>query len=167
MKRTSAKKVETRGVLEAGRAMDGLRRIVRALRVANIGAESTHGISSAQLFALRSIDSLPGGSLRDLADRTLTSQSTVSEVVARLFAQGLVNRHPSAADRRRVELRVSPSGTEILERAPSTIQEKLAGGFLALPASQQTALADGMEAWIVAAGLSEISAAMFFEDRKE
>jgi DNA-binding MarR family transcriptional regulator len=147
--------------------MDGLRRIVRALRFANAGAKNSHGISSAQLFALRSIDSLPGGSLRDLADRTLTSQSTVSEVVAHLFAQGLVTRQPSTVDRRRVELRVSPGGRKILERAPSTIQERLAGGFLSLPASQQTALADGMEAWIVSAGLSEVSAAMFFEDGKE
>lgn len=151
---------------EAGRALDGLRRIVRALRVANFGAESSHGISSAQLFALRSIDSSPGGSLRDLADRTLTTQSTVSEVVARLFAQGLITRHPSSADRRRTELRVSPNGRKILESAPSTIQEQLAAGFLDLPSFQQTALADGMEAWIVAAGLSEVSAAMFFEDKK-
>src|SRR5512141_3390272 len=115
MKRVIARKVETRGVGEANRAMDGLRRIVRALRVGNIRAEASHGISSAQLFALRAIDAQPGGSLRDLADRTLTSQSTASEGVARLVAQGLITRVSSAEDRRRIELRVSGDGRKILE----------------------------------------------------
>ena len=167
MKRVIAKKVDTRGVREANRAMDGLRRIVRALRVGNVRAEASHGISSAQLFALRSIDAQPGGSLSDLAARTLTSQSTVSEVVARLVAQGLITRVSSADDRRRIELRVSAEGRKIVEAAPATIQEQLAAGYLSLPSDQQTALADGMEAWIIAAGLSATPAAMFFEDKKD
>jgi DNA-binding MarR family transcriptional regulator len=167
MKRVIAKKVETRGVREANRAMDSLRRIVRALRVGNIRAEAVHGVSSAQLFALRAIDSEPGGSLRDLAARTLTSQSTVSEVAARLVAQGLVTRVASPDDRRRIELTVSAEGRQILQAAPATIQERLAAGFLSLSPDQQITLADGMEAWIVSAGLSGTPAAMFFEDRKE
>lgn len=162
-----AKKVEPRGVREANRAMDGLRRIVRALRVGNIRAEASHAISSAQLFALRAIDAEPGGSLRDLAARTLTSQSTVSEVVARLDAQGLITRLTSAEDRRRIELRVSAEGRKILDGAPATIQEQLAAGFLSLPSYQQRELATGIETWIVAAGLAEVPAAMFFEDRED
>lgn len=167
MKRVIAKTVETRGVREANRAMDGLRKIVRALRVGNVRAEASHGISSAQLFALRAIDVAPGGSLRELADRTLTSQSTVSEVVARLAAQGLITRVASQEDRRRIELSVSADGRKILETAPATTQEQLAAGFLSLPSAQQRVLATGIETWIVAAGLSEVSAAMFFEDRKD
>jgi DNA-binding MarR family transcriptional regulator len=159
--------VETRGVREANRAMGGLRRIVRALRVGNIRAEASHGISSAQLFALRAIDSDPGGSLLDLAARTLTSQSTVSEVVARLVAQGLATRVASTEDRRRIELRISAKGRQILKASPSTIQEQLAAGFLSLPATMQRALADGIETWIIAAGLAAVPAAMFFEDRKD
>jgi DNA-binding MarR family transcriptional regulator len=147
--------------------MGGLRRIVRALRVGNIRAEASHGISSAQLFALRAIDADPGGSLRDLAARTLTSQSTVSEVVARLVAEGLVTRVASAEDRRRIELRISASGRQILKRAPATVQEQLAAGFLSLPSTMQRALAEGIETWIVAAGLAAVPAAMFFEDRKD
>lgn len=147
--------------------MGGLRRIVRALRVGNIRAEASHGISSAQLFALRAINAEPGGSLRDLAARTLTSQSTVSEVVTRLAAQGLVTRVASTEDRRRIELRVSTRGQQILAKAPATIQEQLAAGFLALPSAKQRALAEGIETWIVAAGLAEVPAAMFFEDTKD
>lgn len=165
MNRVIAKNVETRAVREAGRAMDGLRKIVRALRVGNVRAESSHGISSAQLFALRSIDSAPGGSLRELANRTLTSQSTVSEVVAHLVAKELITRYPSSTDRRRVELRVSPKGKRILNGAPSTIQEQLAAGFLTLDVARQRSLAEGLEEWIAAAGLADVSAAMFFEDK--
>jgi DNA-binding MarR family transcriptional regulator len=147
--------------------MDGLRKIVRALRAGNSGAEALHGISSAQLFALAAIDADPGGSLRDLAERTLTSQSTVSEVVSRLVTRGLVTRVPSSSDARRIELRVSAMGRQILDQAPPTVQEKLAAGFLLLPSARQRTLVTGIEAWIVAAGLSDVPAAMFFEERKE
>jgi hypothetical protein len=57
-------------------------------------------------------------------------------------------------------------GRQILEGAPATIQEQLAAGFLSLPSARQRALASGIETWLVAAGLSDVPAAMFFEDRK-
>ncbi|HZK79090.1 MAG TPA: helix-turn-helix domain-containing protein, partial [Gemmatimonadaceae bacterium] len=92
MKRVVAAIIEQATSDDAGRAMDGLRRVVRALRTGNVQAERTLGISSAQLFALRAIAAQPGGSLRDLAERTLTSQSSVSEVMARLAARRLIKR---------------------------------------------------------------------------
>ena len=167
MKGVIARKVDPRGVRQANRAMDSLRKIVRALRVGNTRAEVSHGISSAQLFALRAIDAEPGGSLRDLAARTLTSQSTVSEVAARLEEKGLITRALASADHRRVELRVSGEGRRLLEKSPATVQEGLAAGFLSLTPAQRTELAGGLEAWIVAAELSDVSPGMFFEDRKE
>ncbi len=165
MVRAIAEKFEAREVQGAGTAMNGLRRIVRAMRVGDAGAEASVGISSAQLFALRAIDAEPDGSLRDLAERTLTSQSTVSEVVSRLAARGLITRVTAADDARRIELRVSARGRHVLEQAPATIQERPAAGFSILPLARQRTLVTGIEAWIVAAGLSDVPAAMFFEER--
>lgn len=167
MKRVIAASVEPDTVQDANRAMDGLRRIVRALRTGNVQAEHALGISSAQLFALRAIAAQPGGSLRDLADRTYTSQSSVSEVVARLDARRLITHVSSPQDRRRVELTVSDKGRQLLDDAPATVQEQLAMGFLSLPPAQQHALAAGIDAWMFAAGLAGVPAVMFFEDKKE
>lgn len=151
---------------DASRAMDGLRKVVRALRSGNAQAERALGISSAQLFALRAIAAQPGGSLGDVAERTLTSQSSVSEVVSRLVERGLITRVASARDRRRLELTVSNEGQRLLARAPATVQEKLAAGLLSLPAEQRQAIAEGFDAWMNAAGLSTVPALMFFEDSR-
>ncbi|HZK77548.1 MAG TPA: hypothetical protein VFC35_01480, partial [Gemmatimonadaceae bacterium] len=58
------------------------------------------------------------------------------------------------------------AGNRLLEGAPATVQEQLAAGLKSLSPAQRRNLADGIEAWMAAAGLSSISASMFFEDAK-
>src|SRR5580658_6655719 len=75
--------------------MDALRRVVRALRLTARDAERSAGISGAQLFVLQSLADQAAASLNELAERTLTDQSSVSVVVKRLVARRLVARKPS------------------------------------------------------------------------
>ena len=145
------------------RIMDGLRRIVRELRAAAHVCEADHGVSAAQLFVLRQVLAEPGQSMSDLAERTRTSQSSVSEVVARLVARGFVARHPSLTDRRRAELTLSAEGRAVAAGAPATIQERLLAGLAQLDDRQRHALAAGIDAWLSAAGLADVQATMFFE----
>src|SRR2546421_482493 len=74
------------------RAMEALRRIVRALSSSAREASSGGGLSGAQLFVLRQVDARSGLSVGQLAASTLSRQSTVSEVVSRLVERGLVAR---------------------------------------------------------------------------
>lgn len=147
---------------DARRAMDSLRRIVRALsssaRLA--GRSSTSG---AQAFVLHQLVATPGLSIRELAHRTFARQSTVSEVVARLVASRLVARRASASDARRVELTLTPRGRRMAQRVPPTAQEQLAAGLARLPAARRRSLALGIEAWLAAADLTAVPATMFFE----
>jgi DNA-binding MarR family transcriptional regulator len=62
--------------------MVSLRKIVRFLRLADRAAEAAVGLSAAQLFVLQTLASQPAASLAEVADRTLTDQSSVSTVVA-------------------------------------------------------------------------------------
>jgi DNA-binding MarR family transcriptional regulator len=144
--------------------MDGLRRLVRALRASTVAAERAAGVSAAQLFALREIAAHPGQSLRELAERTLTTQSTVSEVVARLVEGGLVARRRDAADRRRAILVATPAGRTMLQRAPETAPERLRAGLARLSLREREQLARSLERWIDAAGLDHLPATMFFEN---
>lgn len=148
----------------ARRAMDGLRRIVRALRSSTLSAEATHKLTAAQLFVLREIGRAPGLSLAQLGARTFTAQSSVSEVVSRLVQAGLVERRPSREDRRRIECWPTAHAQLLLQDAPDTIQERLLAGFHSLPDPQQAALAEALDAWIAAAGLSAVPSTMFFEN---
>src|SRR5512141_414836 len=94
----------TPATTDAARAMDALRRIVRALHSANARAEGSLRVTAAQLFVLRQIAETPGISMSGLAERTRSAQSSVSEVVARLVSEGLVHRRVSREDARRAEL---------------------------------------------------------------
>jgi DNA-binding MarR family transcriptional regulator len=148
---------------DALRVMDGLRRIVRELRAAAGTIESDLGVSSAQLFVLRQLQAHPGLSMTEIAARTRTSQSAVSEVVGRLVRRGLVERQQSPADRRRAELCLSADGRAVVATAPETIQERLLTGLDALDAHERHSLADAMDAWLRAAGLADVRPTMFFE----
>ena len=147
----------------AGRAMDSLRRIVRALRASSVVAERDLGLPSAQLFSLRQITRHPGDSLSDLAARTRTTQSAVSEVVARLVERGLVERRTAPDDRRRANLVPTTAGRAILVSAPDTAQEQLVAGFTMLSPEQQESLVGSLEEWIRVSQLNGVPPTMFFE----
>ena len=143
--------------------MESLRRIVRAARMSTTAAERDVGVSMAQLFVLRQLAGEPGQSLKDLAARARTTQSSVSEVVARLVKRGLVARRAASSDRRRAELTITPRGRALLDRAPETIQERLLDGLRRLDRAERQTLARGMEAWLRASGLEDVPATMLFE----
>src|SRR4051812_30916919 len=90
------------------RSMNAVRSIVRAQRISTRAIELKMGISLAQLFVLQQLAERPAESLNELAERTATLQSSVSVVVRRLVERGLVSRTASAADKRRIEIAVTP-----------------------------------------------------------
>jgi DNA-binding MarR family transcriptional regulator len=143
--------------------MNGLRQIVRALRQADAASRSHGGIGSAQLFVLRQLGNKASLSFGDLRRATLTSQSSVSEVAARLELKGLVRRSKAGGDNRRVELALTGAGEELLETSPQPFQERLVLALRRLPPDDQQALAKGMSAWLREAGISAAPPTMFFE----
>ncbi|MET0285881.1 MAG: MarR family winged helix-turn-helix transcriptional regulator [Polyangiales bacterium] len=143
--------------------LDDLRRIIQVLRESSREAERTLGVSGAQLFALRA---LADGelSLNELAARTRTHQSTVSVVVKRLVAAGLVNSAAARDDARRLVLALTPRGRALLARAPLAAQHRLIAGLEGLPAAQRLALSGALRALVHEMGLDDEAPAMFFED---
>lgn len=144
-------------------AMNVLRQLVRALRAADHESEASLGVTAAQLFVLRSMQAAGSLSVSELAQRTATAQSSVSEVVARLTKKRLIARRQSTVDRRRAELSLSPTGRALLDRVPETVQERLIAAFRRLPAEQQCEAANLLRSWIDDAGLGGVDVAMFFE----
>jgi DNA-binding MarR family transcriptional regulator len=145
--------------------LDGIRRIVQALRQSSRQAEADLGLSGAQLFVLRKLhDAGAPLTLGEIAARTLTHPSSVSTVVARLVERGYVVRSASSFDRRRGEVKLAAKGRAFLSRAAPTAQEKLAAAVERLPAKRRALLAGILAALIVDSGFAAGDAAMFFED---
>lgn len=133
--------------------MDGVRSIVRALRMNTRAIERQLGISLAQLWVLQLLNEQPAGSLNALAAATATHQSSVSVVVSRLVARGLATRTVSSDDKRRVRIEVTREGRELLEKAPTTTQAKLVRGLQATALDRQLQLAALMQEWLTRAEL--------------
>jgi DNA-binding MarR family transcriptional regulator len=144
--------------------LDGLRRVVRELRLSGRDAERGAGISGAQLFVLQTLARQKASSLNELAARTLTDQSSVSVVVARLVDRKLVTRRPSKDDARRVELSVTPAGLRMLARCPEPTQARLFGALGRMGASELESLSRGLGALVREMGIEHEEARMFFEE---
>jgi MarR family transcriptional regulator, organic hydroperoxide resistance regulator len=148
---------------EVSRALNALRRMVRGLRAAAESVERGLNISAAQLFVLSELSRSPDQSVKDLAAVTMTTHSTVSQVVGQLIAKGFVTRTRDAADGRRAVLRLTRQGAVLVRKSPRAIQEELIEGFASLRPSEQRGLANGLEKWLQASGLGGVPSTMLFD----
>lgn len=144
--------------------MNSIRSIERAVRMENVEVERALGLSLAQLYVLQLLEQHPAASVNELADRTLTHQSSVSVVVRRLTERGLVEKRPSAEDGRRVEIALTDVGRELLARAPNPTQAALIKGLRVLDQPVLETLDDSLHAWLEAMGMREEAPPMFGED---
>jgi DNA-binding MarR family transcriptional regulator len=144
--------------------MDALRRIVRDLRLTARDAERSAGISGAQLFVLQSLAEEPAASLNDLAERTLTDQSSVSVVVKRLADRKLVARKPSPEDARRIELSLTAGGRRLLARCPEPTQVRLVSALRRLSAGDLEALTATLQSLVREMGIESAAPKMLFDE---
>jgi len=142
--------------------LDGIRKVVRSLRLSAQRAQTQVGLSGAQLFVLQSLAEAEGQTISELAARTATDPSSVSVVVARLSRRRLVARHADRRDRRRVRLNLTARGRAMARRAPAAAQRELVRSIGALSRAEQAALAELLGR--IVAGMGEISPALFFEE---
>ena len=145
--------------------LDGVRRIVHALRASSRRAEQDVGLSGAQLFVLQRLADAPALSVNDLAARTHTHQSSVSTVVAKLVEKGLVRRMPAADDARRVELSLAPRARRLIDRGPDVAQARLVHGVERLTPVRRRQLASTLAELAQAMDAGATPPRMFFEDR--
>ena len=149
---------------DSRQVLDSIRRIVQLLRRTAIVPESRRGLSTAKLFVLRKLDGESTLSIGQLAARTLTSQSTVSEVVQKLVDTGLVARVRSARDGRSVEVSLTDAGREALRGAPAAPQDFLLAGLHRLPARDRKHLSRLLARLVKEVGMVDVTPRMLFDD---
>jgi DNA-binding MarR family transcriptional regulator len=145
------------------RVLDVMRRIVRLLREGSAHSQARVGLSAAQLFVLQRLDGPAPLSLTELAARTLTHQSSVSTVVAKLVAKKLVRRRHASDDARRVQLELTAAGRSLVARAPSLPQDRILAAIASLPQRDQERLAQALEQLGHALGFAADAPPMLFE----
>lgn len=144
--------------------LDSIRRIVRAVRLSSRASESSVGLSAAQLFVLQRLAERDGLSISELASETLTHQSSVSVVVAKLVARRLVRRAISTRDRRRTILSLTAKGRRVLAGAPEPMQVRLISALAELSDADVARLARLLARWTAAAGIDATAPTLFGEE---
>jgi len=147
--------------------LDSVRRIVQLLRRSSNATEKRVGLSAAQLFILHKLEDAERLSVGELAERTLTSQSSVSEVVQKLVTAGYVSRVRSTRDARSVELSLTDSGRETIRSAPMAPQDALLAGLNRMPPRDRKQLARLLGRLVKETGMVEVVPKMFFADEDE
>ncbi|MFQ5810060.1 MAG: MarR family winged helix-turn-helix transcriptional regulator [Armatimonadota bacterium] len=109
------------------------------------------GMTPAQVRVLRHVHLHRTPSVRSIAEGLMVSPPAATQLVNKLVAKGLVERSERKADRRVVDVRLTPRGRTLAQRLISGRREELTRLLARMPATSQEALARGLEGFISAA----------------
>lgn len=115
-----------------------LRRITRAIDLHSRELVQQIGLTSPQLAALRAVEKLEPITTGELAKSIHLSQATLTGILSRLESRSLVSRSRLGSDKRSVVICLLPAGKEILQRAPSLLQEQFHRELMKLQYWEQT-----------------------------
>ncbi|HYR36316.1 MAG TPA: MarR family transcriptional regulator [Burkholderiales bacterium] len=120
--------------------LEQFRIIVQSIKRHYQDVERRAGLSGAQLWALAQVAETPGAKVGELARALAVHQSTASNLLRALEAQGLVTRERQGQDQRQVKLFASRKGLKLLRGAPRPLIGVLQQALSELPPSRLYAL---------------------------
>lgn len=104
-----------------------------------------HGLTGPQRAVLRVLAAQPGASSTTLARAAGVGQATLTEMLDRLVARGLVVRARSESDRRRVELALTEQAERLLVSSPVPLPAGFVERYQALSADERERLVTSIE----------------------
>ena len=127
--------------------LDVLRQLRVVMRLAgnhSARIERSTGIPSARLWALQEVAQADGLSVGELAQRLRVHQTTVSNLLNRLEAAGLVRKGRSASDQRVVQVHLTAAGRRALKGAAAPARGLLPNVLDGMSATQLRKVHDGL-----------------------
>lgn len=126
-------------------ALVAIRRIVRAAEFASRDLARTTGLTPSQLIVLQIVarEGEPGAGA--IAEAARLSQATVTALLDKLEARGLVIRNRGSQDRRRVSVELTEDGRRALADMPDVLQDRFAARFENLADWEQASIIAGLE----------------------
>jgi DNA-binding MarR family transcriptional regulator len=109
-----------------------LRRVIRATELDSKKLARQTGLTTSQLLVLDLLAAESELMVGSIASRVGLAQGTVTTIVDRLEALGLVKRQRGDADRRQVNVRVTEAGRELALKAPIVLQTRFLKNFAEL-----------------------------------
>lgn len=109
-----------------------IRQIIRAVDLHSRRLVNGHGFTGPQLAVLQESQRLGSASPKAIAQAVHLSQATVTGILQRLERRELIVRKPSENDKRSVLIEISPNGRQVLQSAPSLLQDRFRDSLASL-----------------------------------
>ena len=122
-----------------------LRRITRAISVRSRFLAGRFGLTGPQIAILKELMLKDGACVGELASAIYASQATTTDIVDRLERAGLVNRSRDERDRRRVHVRLTDRGRELMHHCPSPLREEFVEEFSKLADWEQSQILSSLQ----------------------
>ena len=136
-----------------------LRRIIRATDLYSRKLGKRTGLTTPQLGVIQAIGALRDPTVSDVAKAVSLSLATVTTILNRLEANGLVHRERSAVDRRRVIVTLTEKGEELGASAPKPLQDSFVDRFVRLESWEQHQIVAALERVATMMDAEELDAA--------
>ncbi|GHG98573.1 MarR family winged helix-turn-helix transcriptional regulator [Pseudodonghicola xiamenensis] len=122
-----------------------LRRILRATELYERDLAQAAGLTSAQLRVLQLVGTSGSSTPKALSSTMGVTQATITALVDKLVARGMVKRVPSIADRRQTNVVITEEGRSRLQDAPDALQQRYVQAFAKLADWEQAQLVASLE----------------------
>lgn len=122
-----------------------LRRVLRATENYARDLAQAAKLTPAQLRVLQIVEERDGATPKALATQMGIRQASVTSLVDKLVARGLVERAPSLTDRRQTNIVVTEAGRAMLEASPDALQQRYVQAFEELKDWEQAQLIASLE----------------------
>lgn len=138
--------------------LTALRQIIRAIDLQSKNLERKYGLTIPQLVVLREMEKNGELTVGEIARRVSLSQATVTNILDRLENRGLIRRTRSFEDKRRVMVRTTQQGNDILKKTPSVLQEHFLLKFGKLEEWEQTLVLSSLQRIVTMMNAEDIKA---------
>jgi DNA-binding MarR family transcriptional regulator len=122
-----------------------IRRILRATELYGRRLAREAGLTAVQLRVLQIVDEKGHATPTEIATRMGVTQATVSALIKKLEAFGMLERQRSETDRRQTNLIITADGRGKVHGAPDALQQRFVQRFEALPDWEQAMLVAALE----------------------
>lgn len=136
-----------------------LRKIIQAIAIHSKDLNRNFGLTGPQLMVLQEISAHNEMTVTKLAGLISLRQTTVTDILNRLERKGLVQRQKDSNDRRRALILLTEKCREILDNAPSPLQDLFVKRFSHINEWEKFMLMSSMRRMVDLMAVQEVQAA--------
>ena len=129
----------------AKESLVALRRIMRTAEMNERHLARETGLTHAQLMVLQVLSGAGALSAKEISTRVGVSQATMTSVIDRMVAKGLVTREKSEVDRRQTMIQLAEAGRRVADTAPDPLQDIYVKRFNGLTDWEQSMIVSALE----------------------